>query len=186
MPCSESDEFLVIAVPKNTLEFIKRIFKLCNIKLSLVDIDHFSAENALRRNYPELLENKKVLLTGLKNGRFDFGYIVNKKYKYYTYTKYSSGPEYNLALNRKIRSFLASDAGKEGIDIILLYGEEMLEDTLESLQKHNEAKIMLLNPFENIHASNEYLQNTSLRKTDYSFAASCGAALRNITVKSAA
>lgn len=186
MPCSESDEFLVIAVPKNTLEFIKRIFKLCNIKLSLVDIDHFSAENALRKNYPELLENKKILLTGLKNGRFDFGYIVNKKYKYYTYTKYSSVPEYNLSLNRKIRDFLASNSGKDGIDLICVYGDEMREDTLESMKKHNDAKIMLLNPFENIHASSEYLQNESLRKTDYSFAASCGAALRNIVIKDAA
>ncbi|MGH2575411.1 MAG: hypothetical protein ACRDFC_06900, partial [Ignavibacteria bacterium] len=179
LPFSESDEFLVIAVLKNTLEFIKRIFKLCNIKLSLIDIDHFSAENSLRKNCMNRISDKNVLLTGIKNGRADFGYIVNKKYRYYTYTTYSSKAEYNLNIVKKLKSLLNSNVAKGGVDIIFLYGDEIREDTLKALKKLNNFKVEILNPFESISSSSEYLQNSDLRKIHYNFASSCGVALRN-------
>lgn len=179
LPASRSDEFLIIAVLKNTLEFVKRIFKLCNINIKLIDIDHFSAENALRKNYPGQLNEKNVLLVGLKDGRMDFGYIANKKYSYFTYTKYYSPSEYNLALTKKIRTIISSPAVKNGVDCIFLYGEEIRNDTLEALKKQNGFKVEIINPFENIHASSGYLKDSELRKKQYNFAPSCGVALRN-------
>ena len=113
MPCSNTDEFLIIAVLKNTLEFVKRIFKLCNINLSIVDIDHFAAEHNLRKNNDSKLADKNVMLIGLKQGRFDFGIISNKKYSYYTSTKYYSDPEYNLSLIRKLNHITGSYFPKE-------------------------------------------------------------------------
>lgn len=179
-PASRCDEFLIIAVLKNTLEFIKRIFKLCNINIKLIDIDHFSAENALRKNYPEQLNGNNILLVGLKDGRMDFGYIINKKYRYFTYTKYYSDSGYNLALTKKIRNFLSSKIAKNGVDIIFLYGDEIRADTLEALNKLNSAafRVEVLNPFENINSAGSYLQNGHFRRIRYNYATSCGAALR--------
>lgn len=180
LPCKDSDEYLIIAVPKNTLEFVKRIFKLCSLELSMVDIDHFSAENSLRSNFGEKLEGKNILLAGLKDGRVDYGYISNKKYKFYAHSRCYSESEFNLALTRKLAGLIAAEPISKKVDVIYLYGDEIKEDTLEALRKMDKGHVEILNPFENISATDLFLKNESLRKISYRYSASCGAALRNM------
>lgn len=183
LPCKYSDEFLIIAVQKNAMEFIKRIFKICNLELSLVDIDHFSAENALRKNYETELEGKRILLAGLKKGRIDFGFIENKKYKFYSFSKYYHDTEFNLSLSRKLSALQEKEPLAAGIDAIYLYGEDIKEDTLDVIRKINRAPVEIINPFESISAAELLLKDENLRKYSYKFAASCGAALRNFSKK---
>jgi Tfp pilus assembly PilM family ATPase len=178
-PSASVYDFLVIAVLKNTMEFVRRIFKLCNVELSIVDIDHFAAEQNLRMNYPSYLAGKNVLLIGLKNGRVDYGCIADRKYSYYSYSKYSSEPESNLSLVRKLNLLLDTRFKQAGIDSIFLYGDDIREDTIEAVKKSTRVKVNILNPFENINSSNEFLKNEDLRKTAYRFAPSCGVALRS-------
>jgi Tfp pilus assembly PilM family ATPase len=180
LPSSSTDEYLVMAIQKNTLEFLKRIFKLSNISVKLIDIDHFSAENALRKNNPHMLQGKNILLVGLKKNRFDFGFIQNKKYTFFAFARNDSPSAYNLTLTRKLKSFLNTGRGKEGVDAVYLYGDDIGVDTIGSLRKINGFKVETMNPFENIHASTEYLQDEKLRKVQYNFAPSCGVALRNL------
>jgi len=180
LPCRDTDEFLIIAVLKNTLEFIKRIFKLCNVHLDTVDIDHFSAEHNLRRNYNDKLDGKKVLLIGLKDFRIDYGYIENKKYRYYCYSKYHSEPEFNLSLARKIHQLLNEKFKTTGLDTIFLYGDNVKEDTLRMLNKNVHIPVEVINPFENINSSTEFLKNEELRKTAHIFSPGCGVALRTL------
>jgi len=184
MPAGDTAQFLVIAVLKNTMEFVKRIFKMCNVELSIVDIDHFAAEQNLRRNYTELLTDKNVLLIGLKKGRVDYGFIADKKYSHYAYSKYISESENNLTLVRKLNYLRDTLFKLSGIDSIFLYGDDIKEDTLEAVKKSAGAKVYILNPFENINSSNEFLKNESLRKTSYRFAPSCGVALRSLNGQS--
>jgi len=178
LPCKDSDEFLIIAVQKNTLEFVKRIFKICNLNLALVDIDHFAAEHSLRRSYLENITGKNVLMVGLRRGRVDYGYICDKKYKFYSYSKYSSEPEFNLSLVRKIGSLMDSVQFKNGVDTIYLYGDDIKEDTIEALMKIEKVNLEILNPFEDIMASDVFLKSELLRKSSFRFAPSCGVALR--------
>jgi Tfp pilus assembly PilM family ATPase len=183
LPSTGTDDFLIIAVHKNTLEFIKRIFKLCNIDLTIVDIDHFAAEHNLRKNYPGDLQDKTVLLLGLKKGRIDYGFITNKKYCYYTYTEYNSGPEFNLNMVRKLNSLLNGRFSAKGIDSAFIYGDDVPEDTVHSLKKIQGMHVQLLNPFENINSSAEILRNDELRRSPYRYAQSCGVALRTLSKK---
>ncbi len=187
LPCKDSDDFLVIAVQKSTVEFIKRIFKICSLELSVIDIDHFSAESSIRKNYDDKLMGKNVLLVGLKQGRVDYGYIENKKYKFYTHSKYYNNTEFNLILTRKLNSIINSEPILHGVlnrlDTIFLYGDEIKDDTLEALYKQGFAHISIVNPFENISASDVFLKNENLRKYSYKYSASCGIALRNFAVE---
>ena len=183
LPCKNSDDLLVIAVQKNTVEFIKRIFKICSLELSLIDIDHFSAENAVRINYDESISGKNILLVGLKHGRIDYGYIENRKYKFFTHSKYYSENEFNLSLTRKLSSVISSEPILGRVDEIYLYGDEIKDDTLESLEKQGLAALKVINPFENISASDVFLKNDKLRKISYKYSASCGIALRNLTAQ---
>lgn len=186
MPCSKTDEFLLIAVLKNTIEFVKRIFRLCNLNLSIIDIDHFAAEHILRKNRLKNIENKNIILLGLKKGRFDFGLIESKKYKFYSYTKYNSSPEYNLALIRKLNYILNSAYVHHPVDVLILYGDEIRDDTIDALKKNNgQYDIEILNPFENIMSSAEFLKNEDLRKSVYKYSAGCGVAMRSIRLNSA-
>jgi Tfp pilus assembly PilM family ATPase len=186
MPCSNTDEFLLIAVLKNTIEFVKRIFRLCNQNLSIVDIDHFAAEHILRKSQSKNYDGKNFVLLGLKKGRFDFGLIEHKKYKFYSYAKYASGPEYNLSLIRKLNTILNSSYIHFPVDKLILYGDEIRDDTIEALKKNNgQYSIEILNPFENIISSAEFLKNEDLRKSVYKYSAGCGVALRSIHLKPA-
>jgi Tfp pilus assembly PilM family ATPase len=184
MPAGDTAQFLVIAVLKNTMEFVKRIFKMCNVELSIVDIDHFAAEQNLRKNYTELLAGKNVLLIGLKKGRVDYGFIADKKYSHYAYSKYTSESENNLSLIRKFNYLRDTLFKLSGIDSVFLYGDDIKEDTIEAVKKNAGAKVHIVNPFENINSSNEFLKNESLRKTSYRFAPSCGVALRSLNGQS--
>jgi Tfp pilus assembly PilM family ATPase len=178
LPCKNSDDYLIIAVHRDSLEFIRRIFKICNLNISVVDIDHFSAEHSIRKNYEEKLEGKKVLLLGLRKGRIDYGYIVNKKYKFYTYSKYQTEIEFNLHLTRKLNSLLEREPLKGGVDTIFLYGDDIREDTIDAIRKLDKAPVEIINPFVNIMATDVFLKNEDLRKISYKYSSSCGVALR--------
>jgi Tfp pilus assembly PilM family ATPase len=180
LPCKNSDDYLIIAVHKNSLEFIKRIFKICGLNIKTVDIDHFSAENAVRKNYSAMLEGKKVLLAGLKRGRVDYGYIDNKKYKYYSYSRYNNDIEFNLSLTRKLNSLFRKEPVSSGVDTIFLYGDDIREDTIEAVRKLDKAPVEIVNPFESIKATDMFLKNDDLRKISYKYASSCGVALRSV------
>lgn len=178
MPCKDSDEFLVIAVHKNTLEFIKRVFRLCNINLKLIDIDHFSAEYALRAGYAEQMDNRKILLVGLKNKRIDYGFIENKKYKSYMYSTYSSDIEFNLSIVKKLTLVFERQMKIPGVDAIYLYGQDIQENTVEAIRKLDIAPIEILDPTTGLDSAELLLKNDKLRKSAYKFSASTGAALR--------
>jgi Tfp pilus assembly PilM family ATPase len=183
MPSGKTDEFLIIAVLKNTLEFVKRIFKLCNVDLSLIDIDHFSAEHMFRKNYPDEIMSENILLVGLKEGRIDYGLISNGKYRSYSYSKYKSEPEFNLSLVRKLNSLLGERLSRYNIHKIFLYGDRVPDETIESLKKIPGLYSSVLNPFDNINSSAVFLKDEELRKTSYRYAASCGVALRSLLAK---
>jgi len=179
MPCKESDEFLVIAVHKNTLEFIKRIFRICSLNLKIIDIDHFSAEYSLRKSYHSQLENKKVLIIGLKKGRIDYGIIENRKYKMYEYSGYNTETEFNLSIIRKLNTLFEMNLKSQGIDTIYLYGDNIEGSTVEAIRKMNKAPVEVMDPLNGLNAVELLLKDESIRKYSYRFAASCGAALRS-------
>ena len=181
MPGGGTGEYLVIAVLKNSLEFIKRVFKLCGLELTLVDIDHFAAEHIYRNAYPADAENEDILIAGIKKNRIDYGVISGKKYSFYTYSKYYSAPELNLSLVRKVNSLLGDRLSRLNINKIILYGDTLGNDTVESLKKIPGLKPVIINPFENINSSSVFLKNDELRKISYTFAPSCGVALRSLT-----
>jgi Tfp pilus assembly PilM family ATPase len=178
MPSSKCDEFLIIAVLKNTTEFIKRIFKICGIELAIIDIDHFASENTLRFNYPANIETSGIMLIGLKKGRVDYGYIKNKKYTHYAYSKYYSEVEFNLNLVKKLNSLLDSGIVDDKLKEIFIYGEELKPDTVEILKKNHDLCVTPINPFESINAQTVFLKNEELRKEAYRYSSSCGVALR--------
>jgi hypothetical protein len=180
MPSGDTDEFLIIAVLKSTLEFVKRIFKLCNIELQLVDIDHFAAENIFRKNYPDEIEDKNLLLIGLKSARIDFGVISDKKYSFYTYSRYNTDIELNLSLVRKLNSLLGERLSKLNIHDVILYGDDIKPDTIDALKKIPGVKPVVMNPFENINSSALFLKDEALRKKSYLYAPSCGVAYRGL------
>jgi Tfp pilus assembly PilM family ATPase len=180
LPSKNSDEFLIIAVKKNTIEVVKRIFKMCGLNLALVDIEHFSAEHSIRKSYGRLLEGKKALIVGVKNNRVDYGFLDDRKYKFYSYSKYDSQPELKLNFSKKLNSLFSASPLSEGADTIYIYGEEINDDILDILRKLDRAPVEIVNPFGGIKAAELFLKDENLRKNSYKYAASCGAALRNI------
>lgn len=181
LPCSKTDEYMIIAVPKNTIEFIKRLSKLSEIVLTLVDIDQFASEYALRCGYAQELENINAFLVGIKNRRIDYGWIEKRKFKYYSYSTYSNNPEFNLSLIRKISSLMKSDRINNAVEKIFLYGEVINDDTLDALRKFENISVEIMNPLLSVSASSEFLKDDELRKIVHRYSSSTGIALRTIS-----
>jgi hypothetical protein len=182
MPYTLSDEYLIISVHKNTIEFVKRVFKMINTELTLIDIEHFAAETALRNSYPEKMDSSGLLLIGLKKGRSDYGYLFDSKYRHFSYSDCVKDPEFNLNLVKKVSS-LKSTGFADKLNYFFLYGEEIHPGTIEALKRDNEQEIILLDPFVNLNAHTELLKNSELRKVSYQYASSCGVALRSLKQK---
>jgi hypothetical protein len=148
------------------------------LEIKLIDIDHFSSVYSLKYNYYNDLMGRKVLILGVKNTKADFGYIDNAKYKAIYQTKFNNETEFNLVLTKKLKNIFNLYGEFQKPEEIFIYGDNIEESTLEQIYKTKLASVSVINPFENIAASDMFLKNDNLRKIAYKFTSSCGAALR--------
>jgi hypothetical protein len=116
----------------------------------------------------------------LKSARIDFGVISDKKYSFYTYSRYNTDIELNLSLVRKLNSLLGERLSKLNIHDVILYGDDIKPDTIDALKKIPGVKPVVMNPFENINSSALFLKDEALRKKSYLYAPSCGVAYRGL------
>jgi hypothetical protein len=84
---------LIIGVHSEKYEFIKSILNSAKININFIDIDHFSAEKALRNLYPDDFALKPVIIVGAKKSRLDFSVIDKNDLYYFDYVCFD---EFNI------------------------------------------------------------------------------------------
>ena len=140
------------------------------LDLHILDVDHFSADTALRTNYPDT--NRKYLaLVGIKENRLDISLIKNGNMESYSYCVVQS--------NKEIVDQIATLArDTRGIHSIAVYGTYLDKDLLVQIRRASALLVEALNPLRHVKVADSLRLADNLSLPSYRFASAVGVALR--------
>lgn len=140
------------------------------LTLHVLDVDHFSADTALRVNYPDT--NRKYLaLVGVKENRLDVSLIKNGNMESYSYSVVQSNKEIVEQIGLLSRE-------TKGIYSITVYGPFLDKDLLVQIRRGSSLLVEALNPLRHVKVSDSLRLADHLSVPSYRFASAVGVALR--------
>jgi Tfp pilus assembly PilM family ATPase len=165
-----SREVLSVSVRREEVRNIQAVLTALHLKVRCVDVDHFSAEIAYRRNYPERADDP-VALVGLKRSRLDVSILRNNElgwYSYYIPKSEADGLEH-------IASLVDTYPGLQGI---VLYGPTLKHQLLAEITEASALPVEQLNPFLQLEKGKSLLLADHFLAAPYRFSSAVGVALR--------
>ncbi len=167
---SKQNNILMVSVRRDLIQKLYRSLSRLRLGLDIVDVDHFSADNALRFNFPETM-NKFVALIGLKEGRIDTSLIRYNDLESYSYTLYASQSEMVAQIGKVSKE-------TKGLSSISLYGIDLNTEKLTQIRDASAVPVEALNPLRSIQLANSVRANLDPTFASYRYCAAVGAALR--------
>jgi hypothetical protein len=169
-PAERWNEVLSVSVKRSDAYTLQEAVTKLGLTLHIVDVDHFSADTALRMNYPDT--NRKYLaLVGIKENRLDISLIKHGNIESYSYAVVSS--------NKEIVEHIAT-LGREtkGIYSIAVFGPYLDKELLVAIRRSCVLLVEALNPLRHVKVSDSLRLEDRLAVPSYRFAAAVGVALR--------
>lgn len=175
IPSKEKDarRTFMVSVRRGMVAFLQKVTTKLNLKLHIVDIDHFSTEKTLKSNYPEL-KKETVALFGVHAAGLDASIVKNHEmvdYRRYTRPSDSLGKTIAQYLN-----YIKQKDGSQKIAGVYLHGSRVPTDALAALQSETGIQAFSIDAFRKL-TTTEGL-NQSLTNESHRFAAAIGVALR--------
>ena len=159
-----------VSLRKLHADVIGKVISEMGLVLHIVDVDHFSADHALRFNYPDI--GKKYMgLIGVKENRLDISLLRNGVLESYSYRSISS----NIEIVEYI-STLASES--RGLYSLSTYGTFLDIDLLVQIRRASSLLVEALNPLRRVGVADSLMLADHLSVPSYRFAAAVGIALR--------
>jgi Tfp pilus assembly PilM family ATPase len=164
------NEVLSVSVRRRDAYQIQNIITKLGLELHIVDVDHFSADTALRLNYPDT--NRKYLsLVGIKENRLDISLIKNGNMESYSYCVVQS--------NKEIVDRIATLAQEtRGIYSSAVYGPYLDKDLLVQIRRASTMLVEAVNPLRHVKVADSLRLGEHLTAPSYRYAAAVGVALR--------
>jgi Tfp pilus assembly PilM family ATPase len=137
---------LTASARRELVFLLRRVTSHLGLQLSVIDVDHFGAEHALRWNYPEI-QQEEVCLFGVKSNRIDASRFQNGRPVQYRWGELASGYLSQPLLDQ----FLT--AGSNGNPVAkkaYVYGEQDGAPTLPQLSERHALEVELLNPLRRV------------------------------------
>jgi len=164
------NEMLTVSVNRRDAYAIQQALVKLGLSLHVVDVDHFSADTALRFNYPDT--NQKFLaLVGIKENRLDISLIKNGNMESYSYSAVQSNAEIVEHVSRLSRE-------TRGIFSITVYGPFLDNDLLVQIRRNSSLLVEALNPLRHVRVSDTLRLADQISAPSYRFASAVGVALR--------
>ncbi|MBI5472007.1 MAG: pilus assembly protein PilM [Ignavibacteriae bacterium] len=165
-----TDNILIVAIRRDLVQKLRRASARLDMSLDLVDVDHFSAESALRSNYPETA-NKFVALVCAK-----------PKYIEMSFMRYGELESYSTRAIDTFDDLVACirdlSRNTRGLSSIAVYGTHLDRTLLMRIRNASALPVEAFNPFRNVDIVYSVRSNSDLTLAPYRFAAAVGAALR--------
>jgi Tfp pilus assembly PilM family ATPase len=159
-----------VGVRRQHVQTIQRALTRAGLELHLVDADHFSADTALRVNYPDT-HKRPMALVGIKDNRVDVSVIREGNLESYAH--------HAVRDNTDIVQSVARVAHEEhGILAISAYGPYLDRDLLVQIRRASPLLVEALNPLRHVSVVDTLRLSDHLSVPSYRFAAAVGAALR--------
>jgi Tfp pilus assembly PilM family ATPase len=169
-PSIRQDEVLSVSLRRRTAKALEQVLSNLSLKLHILDADHFSAEAALRLNYPDSLR-RHIAFIGVKPGRLDMSMLKNGNLESYSY----SIPESTAAIAEEIGSLSRQHAG---VFSIVVYGPALTSELLQDIRRRSATLVEALNPLRQVTVADSLRVADHLSTPSYRFAAAIGVALR--------
>ena len=163
-------EVLSVSVRRRYVAPFQKVLTGLGLELFVLDADHFSAETALRTNYPDTYR-KHLAFVGVKESRLDISLLKNGALSSYSYTRVTSNREIVERIGRLSRE-------TPGIYSISTYGPYLDNDLLVQIRRGSALLVEALNPLRHINVSDTLRLADHLSVPSYRFAAAVGVALR--------
>jgi Tfp pilus assembly PilM family ATPase len=169
-PSVRLNEVLSVSVRRRTAQALERMLATLGLRLHILDADHFSAESALRMNYPDSLR-RHIALLGVKPRRLDISTLKNGNLESYSYTLLESTGQLVEEIGRLSRLHA-------GVFTIVVYGPGLTAELLHDIRRGSSTLVEALNPLRQVAVAESLRVAEHLSTPSYQFAAAIGVALR--------
>lgn len=170
---------LFLAINEKSLEFFKKVITAADLKIGIIDIDHFSIESILSEMNSEFFNNNNITVIGCKRNKVDISRYINGKISGYDFF-YFKDNTFEKEISKEKKKICSIKPDK-----IFLYGEDYCEYFKNELKSElNPDKIEILNPLtqDNKQDSNDKKFN-GLYHYGYRFVPVLSSALKTLTVQ---
>jgi Tfp pilus assembly PilM family ATPase len=169
-PDEHWNEVLSVSIKRKDAYTVQHALSRLGLDLHILDVDHFSADTALRANYPDT--NRKYLgLVGIKENRLDISLIKNGNMESYGYCVVQSNKEIVDQIAQ-----LARDT--RGLHSVAVYGTYLDKDLLVQIRRASALLVEALNPLRHVKVADTLRLADNLSLPSYRFASAVGVALR--------
>jgi Tfp pilus assembly PilM family ATPase len=169
-PAEPLNEVLTVSLRRSAAQYLARSLTGLGLQLHILDADHFSAETALRINYPDMFRRTLALL-GIKENRLDISLLRNGNLESYSYRVVQSNQEIIEEVGTISRE-------TPGIFSITAYGPYLEKDLLQRIRRSSALLVEALNPLRHVSVSDSLRLADHLTAPSYRFASAVGVALR--------
>lgn len=160
---------VIVAVRKIFLNFLANVCRQLNGNLNIVDVDQFGAENALLANYPELVE-QRTLLVGADENSFDASVVANGETKSIVTLEWSS--ENDMAQ-------LAEHVKQANVEAVYFHGRIVSTAMVESLKHFVPIPVEIMDPFRKVVLPRSLRNYDEIENRKQEYASAIGLALRS-------
>lgn len=164
------DDALIVGIRRRLESALERAVMAVGLTTYVVDADHFSAEIALRLNYPDVY-SRFIALAGIKDGRLDISLLRNgvlQSYAYHRIDARADCVQLIASLSREI----------PGLASIVVFGQGLENELLQQLRKASAVVVEAMNPLRRVGISRTLKPAEYLSSPPYQFSAAIGVALR--------
>jgi Tfp pilus assembly PilM family ATPase len=176
LPFKQNDARLIflVAVRRGVVAFLQHVAAQLQVKLHIIDVDHFSTEKTLMANYPE---NKKttVALIGVQRSVVDASLVRNHEMVNYRSYGVSSASSLGSTFADYLQ-YIKSSGETQSVKCLYLHGSQVPTDALTTLSTETGVEIVPMNALRKLTVAESV--DTSLAAESHRFAAAIGVALR--------
>jgi Tfp pilus assembly PilM family ATPase len=165
-----AEEVLAVSLRKESVRSLTRALTALGLTVQIIDADHFSAETALRINYPDIFR-RTLALVGVKENRLDVSVLRNGNLEGYSYRAPSSNQEI-------VETIGAISRETPGILSVMVYGPYLDTDLLQQIRRGSALLVEAMNPLRHVAVADSIRMAEHLTAPSYRFASAIGAALR--------
>jgi Tfp pilus assembly PilM family ATPase len=164
------NDVLTVSVRRHDAYLVQDALSRLGLNLHIVDVDHLSADTALRKNYPDSVR-RYIALVGVKENRLDISLIKFGDIESYRYLVVDSNKEI-------IEQIGTLSKETKGIHSITAYGPYLDKDLLVQIRRGSSLLVEALNPLRHVKVSDSLRLTDRLSVPTYRFASAVGVALR--------
>jgi Tfp pilus assembly PilM family ATPase len=164
------DEIMAAGLRRQLAAGLRHALEKAGLALEIIDVDHFSADVALRENYPDAY-SRYIALAGIKERRLDVSLLRNgvlESYRYHTLESKTQAIQILAVLSREVR----------GLASIMAYGPALENELLLKMRHASQIVVEAFNPLRHVDVAESVQPADYLTSPSYRFAAAIGVALR--------